>query len=425
MTVMKLAILPLTILILFPCLLLSQNTMDDDTMKWMKGWTNFDPNHEVYPRADEDIPIIIDQDTYLTNNKTYLLSGNTYVVNGATLTIQEGTIIRCDTQTPTNLVISKGAKLIARGLKGQPIVFTSSKSPKARKSGDWGGIIIIGSGSINSPSEAGIIEGDFLPQYSLYGGKNDKEMTAIMTYTRIEYAGKKINQSIELNGLSLYALGKESILNNIMISHSGDDSFEFFGGTVDMNNLISYKTKDDDYDFTLGYRGELYNIVAVRHPYISDISGSYAIEIDGFDKKLGGTLQSLSSVKITDATIINLSDRTNYQHTSAAISSKNLAQLDITNSKISGFANVVKFDDSYTSFTDLKKSFSLENSIFNVHDVNVLVSLEPESEAQTLLQYNMFTTHFKSVKDFFEAPLDTKMPKFTLKQARDTYTVMQ
>ncbi|WP_147406135.1 hypothetical protein [Aquimarina sp. BL5] len=422
---MKSTILSLTILIFFPSIVLSQNTINDDPMKWINGWANFDPNHEAYPESDEDIPAIIDQDTHLTNDSVYFLTGIVYVTNGATLSIQEGTIIRCDTKTQTSLVVSKGAKLIARGLKGQPIVFTSDKSPKARKSGDWGGVIIAGSGIINSPSKAGVIEGDFLPQYSLYGGDNDDEMTTIMTYVRIEYAGKKINQSKELNGLSLYALGKKSILNNIMISHSADDSFEFFGGTVNMNNLISYKAKDDDYDFTLGYQGELYNIIAIRHPYISDISGSYAIEIDGYDKKLGMTSLELSNVDIKDATLINLSDSSNYQHTGAAISSKNLARLHVTDSRISGFANVAKFDKSYISYTNLETSFSLENSIFNVHDTNVLVPLEPKNEVHGLLKYNMFTTQFKNVSDFFEKPLDAKNPKFTLKQARDTYTVMQ
>ncbi|MBW1294463.1 hypothetical protein [Aquimarina litoralis] len=422
---MKLVIFPIVFLLFIPSLLQSQNSLNESSMGWTKGWTNFDPNHEAYPNPDRDIPNIIDKDTHLSNESVYLLSGNVYVINGATLSIEEGTIIRCDTETPTSLVVSKGSKLIARGLKGQPIVFTSDKSPKSRKAGDWGGIVIAGSATINSPASSGVLEGNFLPQYSLYGGENDDEMTAIMTYVRIEYAGRKINQSKELNGLSLYAVGKKSILNNIMISHSADDSFEFFGGTLNINNLVSYKAKDDDYDFTLGYRGELYNIVAVRHPYISDISGSYAIEIDGYDKKAGLTSKKLSTVKIQEATLINLSDQTNYQHTHAAISSKNLAQLNFSDSRISGFSNVVKFDNSYTSYSNLQESFSLENSIFNVHDTNVVSRFSETSDVQKLLKYNMFTTQFKSVTDLFEDPLNKKNPIFTLKQSRDSYTVMQ
>jgi len=422
---MKLVILSLTFLMFFPSTIVSQNTFNDDLMKWTKGWTNFDPNNESYPEADLELPMVIDTDYYLSNDTTYFLSGNTYVTNGAILTIQEGTIIRCNTDISSSLIITKGAKLIARGLQGQPIVFTSSKSPRARKSGDWGGIVIAGSGTINSPSEVGVMEGDFLPQYALYGGTDEEEMTTIMTYVRIEYAGKKINHSKELNGLSLYALGKESIINNIMISHSADDSFEFFGGRYNVNNLISYKTKDDDFDFTLGYQGEIYNILAIRHPYISDISGSFAIEIDGYDKSAGISNSEVSKVVIKDATLINLSDSSNYQHTNAAISSKNLAKIDFSNSKISGFANVIKFDDSYTTYSRIKESFSLENSIFNIHDINIISSLKETPEVQNLLQYNMYTTQFRDASDFFEKPLDTKNPKFTLKQSTDNYTVME
>lgn len=424
---MKPIILFQTFLFLFPILLSSQDDFSDNEMTWMNGWTNFDPNHQEYPKAEEQIPTIIDEDLYLPNTTTYLMSGNVYVTNGATLAIQEGTVIRCDYKIPTSLVVSKGSKLIARGLQTQPIVFTSNKNTRAKKSGDWGGIIIIGSGRSNAPSKVGIIEGDFLSQYALYGGENDDtEINAIMTYVRIEYAGQKTNSLKELNGLSLYSIGTSSIINNIMISYSADDSFEFFGGTANLNNLISYKAKDDDFDFTLGYRGELYNIIAIRHPYISDISGSYAIEIDGYDKKIGMSANApLSYVHIKNATLINLSNKNNYQHTLAAISSKNLAKLNFTDSKISGFANIVTFDKSYQSFTDLEKSFSLDNSIFNIHNNTIIVTYEPKVPPQTLLKYNMFTTYFKSANEFFTNPLHTTSPKYTLKESSDNYTVMQ
>ncbi|MBQ0735130.1 hypothetical protein [Aquimarina celericrescens] len=394
-------------------------------MKWTKGWTNFNPNLKEYPEPEEKLPNIIDTDTYLSNDITYFMSGNVYVVNNAKLTIQEGTIIRCDTKNTTSLVITKGARLIAKGNRDFPIVFTSSKSIKSRNSGDWGGIVIAGSGKINSPAVSKVIEGNFLPEYSLYGGIEEDEVTTEISYIRIEFAGKKINQSKGLNALSLYALGKNSIVNNIMISHSADDSFECFGGSFNMQNLISFKAKDDDYDFTLGYEGELHNIMAIRHPYISDISGSYAIEIDGYEKKDGYvSAESLSNVSIKNASLINLSTQNNYQHTTAAISSKNLAKLNITESRISGFANVVKFDVAYKSFSDLKNHFLLENSIFNVHSTTVLKQYESEVSADRLLKYNMYTNRFQNAEDLFTDPLNSKNPKFTLKDS-DSYTVMQ
>lgn len=120
---MKLAIFPIVFLLFLPSLSQSQSAISDSSMSWMKGWTNFDPNHEAYPEADRDIPNIIDEDTYLSNEFTYLLSGNVYVINGATLTIEEGTILRCDTETPTSLVVTSGSRLIARGLKGTAYCF--------------------------------------------------------------------------------------------------------------------------------------------------------------------------------------------------------------------------------------------------------------------------------------------------------------
>ncbi|PKV49509.1 hypothetical protein ATE84_1535 [Aquimarina sp. MAR_2010_214] len=422
---MKLKNTPTILFCFLSFLAFSQKEIDNNQMNWIKGWTNFDPNQSEYPEPEEVLPNIIDGNSYLRNDVTYLMSGNVYVINNATLTIEEGTIIRCDAKNATSLVITKGSKLIARGSKGLPIVFTSNKAQKSRKSGDWGGIIIAGSGTINSPAVSKTIEGNFLPQYSSYGGTQENELTTMMSYVRIEYAGKKINQSKELNGLSLYALGSNSIINNIMISYSADDSFECFGGSVNMSNLISYKAKDDDYDFTLGYNGELDNILAIRHPYISDISGSYAIEADGYDKKEGFIdIETLSNIHIKNAVLINLSDQSNYKHTKAAISSKNLAKLNLTDIRISGFANVVKFDKTYKSYLDLQKHFLLENSVFNVHSKSVLTQHNSAINTDQLLKYNMYTNHFKSAADLFTDPFDEKKPIFTLKDS-ENYTVMQ
>ncbi len=422
---MKSNIASLILFCVIPFFSFAQKHSNDNQIKWTKGWTNFDPNHKEYPKPEERLPNIINSDTYLSNEVAYLMSGNVYVTNNALLTIQEGTIIRCDTEDATSLVVTKGSQLIAKGTKTFPIVFTSNQPKKSRKAGDWGGIIIIGSGKINSPAVSKAIEGNFLPQYALYGGLNDDEKTTEMSYVRIEYAGKKINQSKELNGLSLYALGRNSIINNIMVSYSADDSFECFGGSVNMENLISYKAKDDDYDFTLGYQGKLNTILAIRHPYISDVSGSYAIEADGYDKKEGLiSSESLSRITIQNASLINLSDERNYQHTIAAISSKNLANLNITESRISGFANVVSFDSSYKSYDDLENHFVLENSVFNVHSTTILKQYNSAQNPDKLLKYNMYTNTFQNAKSLFTDPFNKKNPKFTIKDP-DIYTVMQ
>jgi hypothetical protein len=215
-----------------------------------------------------------------------------------------------------------------------------------------------------------------------------------------------------------------------MVSYSADDAFEFYGGVLNASKLISYKTKDDDFDMNLGYYGELTDIMAVRHPFISHTSGSHTIEIDGFDTTKGMISDKyLSSVTIKNAILINLSDDTNYQHTTAAISSNNLAKLKLINSKISGFANVAKFDASYESYTDIKSSFNIDSSLCNIHGKHIIakhknINAHPTA-SNAILKNNMFTTSFTSVGDLFERPLDAKNPKFTLKETKGSYAMMQ
>lgn len=427
--IMKKAIYLLVLLISCPVISQTMFKIQED-MQWTRSWTNFDPNAEPYSEPNAIISNIIDTDLTLDGNSTYLMAGNVYVTNNAVLTIEPGTVIRCESKSTSTLIVTKGAKLVAEGTMRLPIVFTSDKPSKARRPGNWGGIVIIGSGKTNAPSGVGFIDGNHNKNYSMYGSneENNDEETTRMSYVRIEYAGKKINSSESSNGLSLYTLGSKSVINNVMVSYSGNDSFQFFGGACQLNNLISYKSKDDDYDFTQGFKGTLKDIMAIRHPFISDLSGSYAIEIDGFDTDKGVlSEEDFSDVEIINASLINLSDASNYQHTTAAISSNNLAKLKFGESRISGFANVVRFDKSYKTFSTIEKSFIITNSLCNVHDKNVISNHEglTSQMANSVLKYNMFTTKFASVKDLFKNPLDNKHPDFILKSDKSSYALLE
>ncbi|AXT51370.1 hypothetical protein D1818_11205 [Aquimarina sp. BL5] len=394
--------------------------------KWIKGWTNFTPNTTNYPEADEKLPNIIAEDTYLNNDKVYLLSGDVYVTGNAILTIQEGTVIRGDHENPANLIITRGSKLIAVGSEAYPIVFTSNKAPKSRASGDWGGIIIAGSGKVNSVSGNGVIKGNFNPQYSVYGGNDQDEQTAILRFVRIEFPGNKSKRIKNSNGLSLFGIGTASIIDHVMVSYSGQDSFNWTGGNNNMRNMLSYKAEDDDFQISEGFKGDLDYLMAIRHPYINSPKGSYAIEIDGYDKNSGYLKpNAITDVTITNSTFVNLSDNTNYIHTSSAISAKNSALVYLHNSKISGFLNVVKFDDSYTSLAVIERAFKMDNSFFNIHGEGVEVSYKPSNGVMNVLKYNRFTKDFVSVDNLFEDPTSKSAPKFQLKKAMNNYMVMQ
>jgi hypothetical protein len=41
----------------------------------------------------------------------------------------------------------------------------------------------------------------------------------------------------------------------MQVSFSGDDSYEWFGGTVNARHLIAFRGWDDDFDTDYGYRG--------------------------------------------------------------------------------------------------------------------------------------------------------------------------
>jgi len=230
----------------------------------------------------------ITANTNWTNDNVYLLNGWVYVKSGATVTIEPGTIIKGDFNTKGTLIIERGARIIADATAEQPIVFTSQKAAGQRGYGDWGGLILCGRASVNTPANAGsgiaageaIIEGGV---GSIYGGgatPNDNDDSGILRYVRIEFGGIPFQPNNEINGLTMGGVGRGTIIENIQVSYSGDDAFEWFGGTVNCKNLIAYRNWDDDFDTDFGYRGNLQFGLVLRDPNIADQSGSNGFESD-------------------------------------------------------------------------------------------------------------------------------------------------
>ena len=249
------------------------NDQDD----WTSGWANWNPQNTNYPATSQTISGEITSNTTWTNDKVYLLQGFVYVVNGVTLTIQPGTIIRGDKNSKGTLIIERGAKLIAQGTASEPIVFTSNQSAGSRNYGDWGGIILCGNAKINVPGGEAQIEGG--PR-SYYGGTNDNDNSGILNYVRIEFPGIPFQPDKEINGLTMGGVGKNTNIDYIQISYSGDDAFEWFGGCVNAKHLITLGTWDDDFDTDYGFSGMIQYAVALREPNIADVSGSNAFESD-------------------------------------------------------------------------------------------------------------------------------------------------
>jgi hypothetical protein len=221
----------------------------------------------------------------LNASTKYILKGFVYVKSPATITIPAGTVIYGDKATTGTLIIERGGKINASGTASQPIIFTSRITPGLRGPGDWGGIILLGKARINtvSGSDTAAIEG--LPtsiQPAYYGGSDDNDNSGVMRYVRIEFPGINLTgvSGNEINGLTMGGIGSGTTLEYIQVSYSGDDAFEWFGGTVNCKYLIAYKTVDDDFDTDNGFRGKCQYLLAVRDSSIADVSGSHGFESD-------------------------------------------------------------------------------------------------------------------------------------------------
>lgn len=212
-----------------------------------------------------------------TSDKVYLLKGFVYVENGVTLTIQPGTIIKGDKDTKGSLIIKRGARIVAEGTSNKPIIFTSNQPAGQRDYGDWGGIIICGKAPVNLPGGEGTVEGGVDAQY---GGNDPNDNSGILRYVRIEFPGIAFQPNQEINGLTLAGVGKGTTIEYVQVSYSGDDSFEFFGGTVNARYLVAHRGWDDDFDTDNGWSGAVQFGVSLRDPNVADQSGSNGFESD-------------------------------------------------------------------------------------------------------------------------------------------------
>lgn len=206
---------------------------------------------------------------------TYILKGWVYIADGAELTIEPGTIIKGDKQTKASLIAERGGKLIAQGTATEPIVFTSEEAKGSRRPGDWGGIIICGKAK-NNKSEIQIEGG---PR-TKHGGDDDADNSGVLSYVRIEFAGYPFQTDQEINGLTLGSVGSGTKIDHVQVSYSNDDSYEWFGGTVNCKYLVAYKGWDDDFDTDNGFSGKVQFGLSVRDSKLADVSQSNSFESD-------------------------------------------------------------------------------------------------------------------------------------------------
>ena len=212
--------------------------------------------------------------TTWTNDKIYLLDGFVFVNSGQTLTIQPGTIIKGKPGTGANasaLIVAQGASINACGTSSQPIIFTFEADPldgsvPLTTTGQWGGVIVLGSAVLNTVPSTQNIEG--IPTSEprgAYGGTNDADNSGSLCYISIRHGGTDIGAGNEINGLTLGGVGAGTSIHHIEVVANADDGVEFFGGTPNLKHILVSNVGDDSYDYDQGFRGKGQFWVAIEN----------------------------------------------------------------------------------------------------------------------------------------------------------------
>ena len=345
----------------------------------MTGCSSDDSNDGPVVPATGELSGNITSDMTLNAETVYTLKGATYVKPGVTLTIPAGTRIEADAEFDevAFLGIEQGAKIIAQGTAAKPIVFTSNATNPAPQ--DWGGLVICGKAitnlGVNAQAEVTGLT---------YGGTNSADNSGVLSHIIVEYSGNLINEDAEFNGVTFYAVGSGTQVDNILVYQGSDDGFEWFGGSVNATNLAAIGCQDDSFDWTEGWNGTVTNLYSDQSSARDFSADSRGIEAD--NNTNNPLLAPISNPTLKNVTLIG---RNNPNVTKeAGMWLRRGTHATISNVYISGFKSTVSgsgfginFDgtDSQTFFTNNKLNDITINNVTTVS--NLLVGFNATTTA--------------------------------------------
>jgi hypothetical protein len=339
----------------------------------------------------------------LVATKAYLLVGQVFVKSGAVLTIPAGTVIKGDKVSKAALIVEPGGQLVCNGTAEKPVIFTSAQPANGRDRGDWAGVLLLGSAWVNQNTKPSI-EG--ITPSVLYGSTlaesatpttNADQSSGILNYVRIEYAGIELTPNNETNGLTMGGVGNGTTIDHVQSSYGGDDSFEWFGGTVNAKHLVSFSAWDDDLDTDFGFRGNVQFALVVRYPFYADQSGSNAFESDNqgnanntpgcdftFDGTgvTGGSHEGCTQAVFSNVTVLGPKD-VNARPISGSFQNamhiRRRTNISIFNSYLSGFTTGLRMDEDATIAAYKSGLGKLKNNVL----LTTVAVVNPEKEVGT------------------------------------------
>jgi len=285
----------------------------------------------------------ITSDTHLTSNNTYLLQGQVVIGENVVagektqLTIDAGTFI-FNTGGVHLLVVDRNGQIQANGSAAKPIIFTyeGDETATVDTRGQWGGLVINGSATINEAG--GVADGEGAS--GLYGGTNDTDSSGSITYVQVKYAGRVFTESDELNGIAFQGVGSGTNIDYVQVHNNSDDGVEFFGGTVNAKHLFLTGNEDDSIDWTQGWTGKV-QFAAVRMGSSSD----HCIEADNNGDNNDATPRS-------NPTIANLTCSGGFNDDGQGVRLREGTSATITNSVIAGFSSYCVDIDQDATFNN-------------------------------------------------------------------------
>ncbi|MEN0061789.1 MAG: hypothetical protein AAGA48_06530 [Myxococcota bacterium] len=225
------------------------------------------------PLPEVRITASVVEDTTWTADNVYVLAQDTIVyVEGTTvLTVEPGTQVLGEIGSA--LIVSRDAQIVARGEPDNPIVFSSAQPVGSRKTGDWGGVVLLGNDELNKGPTQQIegIAGEELR--AQYGGDDPFDNCGALEYVRIEFAGFELTDGYdgnELNGLTLGGCGVNTFIRYVQVHRGLDDGIELFGGSVDLKFIVVSGAGDDSLDWDEGWDGRVQYGVIQQYPNPND-----------------------------------------------------------------------------------------------------------------------------------------------------------
>lgn len=226
----------------------------------------------------------------LTNDHVYLLTTSALIGNGGiedtapaaapdvTLAIESGVQIYALEGTRSSLRVTRGSTLNIEGTAEQPVLMAAVEATAGGTitgdptnltgRGDWGGLVIDGYAPTNSDSDTGAVPNEIVSEAApvgagnvFFGGDDPTDSSGTITYVIIGESGFTFAPDLEVQGLTIEAVGLGTTINHVQVFGSEDDGIEWFGGTVDVGQIVINGQDDDGLDMDSGYTGTVFQAI--------------------------------------------------------------------------------------------------------------------------------------------------------------------